>query len=124
MPISTLLHDLPVQRLRGLQFLALSDQAEIERRTATSDDGGGAAWAWNTIGTAPCRLYPVTSRGLGAFVGGALDEHTTHFCEMPAGTDVDTADRIAITGRGTFDVTIVPVRTDELTRRIEVMSQP
>jgi hypothetical protein len=40
---------------------------------------------------------------------------------LPAQTDVTTSDRVVIAGRGTYDVTMVPTRTSELTRPVEVM---
>jgi hypothetical protein len=119
-PISTFLNGRPPTRLRGAQFLSFTATASIQRRTATSDVGGGAAWTWSTIATAPCRIYPVSLRGRPGLVGGALDEHSTHFCQMPAGTDVTTSDRVLI-GSGTYDVTMILDATDELSRRIEVM---
>jgi len=121
MPIATFLTDRLPERLRGLQFLALNDTADIQRRTAASDAGGGAAWTWATVATVPCRVYPVSLRGRGGLVGDVLSERTTHFVMTPAGTDVTTADRLVIAGRGTFEVTMVPDRTDELARTIEVM---
>src|SRR5690242_8657134 len=114
MPLSTFLNGrAPGGTLRGLQFLALSDFAAIERRTAASDDGGGASWAWNVVGTAACRVYPAAG-GAGGLVGSALNENTTHFCRLPAGTDVSTPDRIVIANRGTFEVTMVQDRTAEM----------
>lgn len=121
MPIATFLNNRPPTRLRGLQLLALSDVASVQRRTAAADNGGGATWTWSTISTVPCRIWPLTPRGASRLVGGALDEKTTHYCTMPLGTDVNTSDRVVITGRGTFDVTMVVDRTDEATRLAEVM---
>jgi hypothetical protein len=121
MPISTFLNGRASTRLRGAKFLAFSDTGNIQRRTATSDSGGGASWAWNTVGTAACRVYPVSIRGQGRLTGGALDEHTTHFGAFPVGTSIDTPDRVVIAGRGTFDVTLALNRTDALTRVVELM---
>lgn len=120
MPLSSFLNGRAPTTVRGLQMLALSDTASIQRRTATSDTGGGASWAWNTIGTAACRVYPAGGGG-GRLVGGVLDERTTHFCRMPLGTVVDTPDRLVVVNRGTFEVTAAPARTDELSRLVEVM---
>lgn len=120
MGISTFLNGRDPDQLRGVQFLSLSDTAIILRRTAASDAGGGAAWTWGTAGTAPCRVYPAGG-GAGGLVGGALNERTTHFCRLPAATDVDTPDRIAIAGRGTFEVTLAQERTGEVSRLVEVM---
>jgi hypothetical protein len=121
MAIATFLRARPPSFLRGAQLLAFTEAASVIRRTATSDIGGGADLTWTEVHRAPCRIYPVTPRGRGVLVGGALDERTTHFCAFPTGTDVDTADRIVVDGRGTFDVTMAAVRSDQLTRLIEVM---
>jgi head-tail adaptor len=119
-PISTFLNGRDPSRLRGLQFLALSDVAVITRRTSTSDSGGGASQSWAAIGTAPCRVYPATAAP-GRIVAGALDENTTHYCRLPAGTDVTAPDRIVVSGRGTFEVTLATTRTGEVSRLVEVM---
>ena len=120
MPLSTFLRDDPPPRLRGVWGLAFDDTATIQRRAATSDSGGGAGYAWANVGTVPCRIYPVTMRGKGALVGGQINEHTTHFCAMPAGTDIGTADRVAIQNRGTFEVTVALETTAAFTTRVEV----
>ena len=86
MPISTFLNNRVPTRLRGLQFLALSDSAAIQRRTAATDNGGAATWTWATISTVPCRVYPLTPRGQSRLTGGALDEKTTHYLTAPLGT--------------------------------------
>jgi hypothetical protein len=121
MPLTTFLNDRPFTRLRGLQWMALNDTAIIQRRTATSDTGGGASYAWNAAGTTVCRVYPVTLRGKGALVGGQINERSTHFCSMPPETSVSTSDRIVIGGRGTFEVTVDLVASDAFTRRVEVI---
>lgn len=119
MPLSTFLNGRAPANLRGLLFLSLSDTAVVQRRTSASDAGGGAAWTWAAAGTVPCRVYPAGGGGP-SLVGGALNERTTHFCRMPAGTDVTAPDRVVI-GAGTFEVTLAPTRTGELSRLVEVM---
>ena len=119
MPLGTFLRDDPPTQLRGLQWLAFDDVAVIQSRTATSDSGGGASFVWNNVGTVPCRIYPVTLRGKGALVGEQINERTTHFCSMPAETQIGTADRILIANRGTFEVTVALETTAALTTRVE-----
>jgi hypothetical protein len=121
MPISTFLNGRPPTQLRGLAFLALSEAATIEARTAVSDGGGGASWTWAAAGSAPCRVYPVTTKGQGRITGGQIDERTTHYCVLPTGTPVNQAERIVIANRGTFEVTMVLQRTSRLTNVCEVM---
>lgn len=120
MPLETFLNGRAPTRLRGLMFLALSDSAIVQTRTAADDAGGGASWTWAASGTVPCRVYPAGGGGP-SLVGGAVNERTTHFCRMPPGTDVSEPDRLVIAGRGTFEVTIAPTRTDEASRLVEVM---
>jgi Phage head-tail joining protein len=107
-------------RLRGLMFLALSETAVIQARTAVSDEGGGAAWTWATKGTALCRVAALGSSGSHTTAGRA-DERSTHMCHMPPGTAVDLADRVVVSGRGTFEVTGLQDRTGEAMRVVEVM---
>ena len=121
MPISTFLNGRAPDTLRGLMFLAFSDVAVIQSPTATTDAGGGASRVWANAGTVQCRIYPVTTRGKGGLVGGQINERSTHFCSMPPATPISTMDRVAIAGRGTFEVTVALETTDELTTRVEVI---
>jgi hypothetical protein len=120
-PISTFLNNRNPIRLRGAMWLAFTDTAVISRRSMTSDSGGGGTLTYAAAGTVPCRIYPVTIRGKGALVGGQVNERSTHFCAMPPGGTVLTSDRIAISGRGTFEVTISLETTDAFTTRVEVI---
>jgi hypothetical protein len=121
MPLSTFLNGRAPTTSRGLQWLSFTDEAIIQTPIATSDAGGGATEVWQNAGTVPCRIYPVTIRGKGAVVGGQINERSTHFCSMPPATTVDTADRIVIAGRGTFEVTMRLETTDAFTTRVEVI---
>jgi hypothetical protein len=121
MPISTFLNGRAVTRSRGLQWLSFSDVITIQTPTATSDSGGGGTIAWQTAGTTTGRIYPVTIRGKGGIVGGALNERSTHFLSMPPATSINTADRVLIAGRGTFEVTMALETTDALSTRVEVI---
>lgn len=121
MPLSTFLNDRPFTTLRGLQWIAFNDTIIIERRTATSDSGGGASYVWNAAGTTVGRIYPVSLRGKGALVGGQINERSTHFCSMPPETAVTTSDRLVVSGGGTFEVTLALDSTDAFTTRIEVI---
>ena len=121
MPLTTFLNERTPIRLRGLQFAAFNDVAVIQGRASTSDIGGDATTAWNTKGTAVCRVYPVTMRGKGGLVGDRLNERSTHFCAMPLGTDITPSDRVVIAGRGTFEVTLALDTTSAFTTRVEVI---
>ena len=120
MSLGTFLNGRAATQLRGLQWLSFGDTAVIQSKTATSDSGGGATLSWANIGTAACRIYPVSTRGKSQLVGGQINEQSTHFCALPVGTDVQLADRLVIANRGTFEVTLSLERTDAFTQVIEV----
>lgn len=117
---STFLNGGAATQLRGLRWLALSEAGSIGAGTVVSDGGGGGTSTF-TYGTAvPCRIDPLQGDPQG-LVGGRLDERSTHRVTVPAGTTLTAASRFAIANRGTFEVTAVPVRTDEWTRVFEVV---
>lgn len=120
MPFSTFLNGRAPTKLRGLMWLSFSDAAAIQTRAATSDSGGGATYVWSTVTTTVCRIYPVTLRGKGAVIGGQINERSTHFCELPPATTIRTQDRVVITNRGTFEVTVGLEETNPFSTRVEV----
>jgi hypothetical protein len=122
MPLSTFLNGRAPDSLRGLQWLALSDVGTHLTRTSTSDSGGGVTETWGTAGTAiPCKAEPIISHAARGLLAGRIDERSTHTVTVPAGTPVDTDDRFAITGRGTFEVTALRQQTAEWVREFEVI---
>lgn len=121
MPLSTFLNGRAPTTLRGAQWLSFTDTAVIQTRSAVSDGGGGASVTWQNAGTAACRIYPVTTRGRSGLVGGQIDEHSTHYCDFPLDTSVNTSDRVVIAGRGTFEVTMALERTSPFTTVVEVV---
>lgn len=112
MPIATFLNDAPVSQLRGLGWLALSDVGFIGGAAVTSDSGGGGTTVW-TYGTSfPCRVDPIASGHSNEGVNAErLSDRSTHLVTTPRGTEVSAANRLAVTGRGTFEVTAVRTRT-------------
>lgn len=121
MPLGTFLNGGAAVQLRGLQWLALSEAGSIGAGTVVDDGGGGAGSAsWVYGGTVWCRIDPLGDQPRGS-TGGRINERSTHRVTIPAGTAITTASRFAIQGRGTFEVTAVPVRTAELTRVFEVV---
>lgn len=118
MGISTFLNGRPPTR--GLSWLALSDTGFVLSSTVVSDSGGGGSATWNTSGTLTCRVDPVSAAN-SRITGGAIDERSTHIVTAPSDTAVDVANRLAITGRGTFEVTAVRERTGQLTQVFEVL---
>lgn len=122
MSLSTFLNGQNPTQLRGLAWLAFSDTGYLVSGTVVSDSGGGGTLTW-TAGTTgiPCRIDPVSDRGVSRLTGGAIDERSSHMVTVPPGTTVPVAGRFAITGRGTFEVTATHQRTGELESVFEVI---
>lgn len=120
MPFSTFLNGRDPDRLRGLEWLALSDLGTVLSRTFSDDGGGGGTQTWGTTaGSVPCMTEPLASTS--GLLAGRIDERSTHLVTFPAGTVVETDDRLVIAGRGTFEVTAVRRQTAEWVREFEVV---
>ena len=119
MPSGTFLRGVPPTTLRGIHLLTFSDSMQLGTRTYVSDLGGGASQTWAYATAVPCRVDPLTGRE--DVVGERLSERSSHQVTAPAGTNVTTDQRIVITGQGTFEVTAVESRTDELACVFEVV---
>jgi hypothetical protein len=119
MPLSTFLNGTVPSQLRGLAWLSLSDVGQIGAGTVTSDTGGGGTTTWAYSGTIACRVDPLSARG--GVTGGQIDERSTHRVTVPPGVSVSPANRFAVTGRGTFEVTATHTRTDAETQVFEVI---
>lgn len=105
--------------MRGLLGRMLPDECVIQRRTVSSDGGGGSTEGWVEHLAAPCRIAPVGG-GEDGQSASRISEESTHLITLAAYTDVVEADRILI-GDHTFDVTLVRKRGSwELSRRVEV----
>jgi hypothetical protein len=120
MPISTFLNGSVPSRLRGLQWLSLSETGQIGAGTLIDDTGGGGLTMWAYSGTVPCRIDPLAA-GTGRLTGGKIDERSTHVVTTPTGTTVTTDNRFVIAGRGTFEVTATRDRTAGETVVFEVL---
>lgn len=118
MGFTTFLRGGTVTQLRGLAFFALSETGYILAGSITSDGGGGGTTTWGTTGTVACRIYPLATTGVSRFVGGAINEESTHMVRMPAGATITLENRIVVGSRGTFDVLMAPERTDQPTTRV------
>jgi hypothetical protein len=119
-PLSTFLNNRPPTQLRGLAFMALSETATIQTRTQSSDDAGDAILSWASGGTVGCRLYPVTRRGRGREIAGAIDERSTHYLITPQGTVIGLADRVLVAGRGTYEITMILDHSNAFVAEYEV----
>lgn len=122
MPFGSFANGGTVTQLRGLAWLALSEELFVGQRTYVSDSGGGATQSWSYGGTIPCRIDALGMRaGREGVVGERMSDRSTHLVTAPSGTNVDASDRVWINGRGTFEVTAVEQRTDEWMRIFEVV---
>lgn len=102
--------------MRATAEQALPGTAVIQGGTLTSDGGGGYTEAFTVSGTVDCRVAPIsTTEGE---EGGRIQADSTHIITLPAGTSVQTDDRIVVAG-STYNVTGVRDRSWEVTRRVE-----
>lgn len=100
-----------IAQLRGLAWLSLTDIGMIGAGTVTNDGGGGGTTTWNYGSGMPCRVDPLL--GDESVIASRLSDDSTHVITVPPGTTVAAANRFAITGRGTFEITAVRTRTLE-----------
>jgi SPP1 family predicted phage head-tail adaptor len=111
MPLTTFLRDIPATRLRGLAFLALDEVATIQSQTLTSDSGGGATQVWAGTATCACRIDP--AGGAPGVSAGRISESATHIVTVPSTAGVTEDSRLVIAGRGTFEISLVRMQTDQ-----------
>lgn len=114
MPFGTFLNGRPATQLRGLNWLTLSDAAQVGTRGYVSDGGGGGTLSWSYGGTVACRVDPLGRTGSPeALVADRLSDRSTHQILMPPGTALDTDQRVRVVNGGTFEITAVDDRTAE-----------
>lgn len=106
---------------RGLATEALSDTAVLLSGTVVDDGGGGGTVTTVAAGTVIARLDTLT--GSEGEIAGRVSDRSTHLVTLPAETSIDTAHRLSISGRGTFEVTAVRENTDEFARFVEVVER-
>lgn len=121
MPLHTFLNGGSAIRLRGLQWMAMSDFGRIGAGSVVSDSGGGGTMVWTYGGTIPCRIDPLAGGADTDVVAGRIDERSTHILTVPSGTSATSNSRVLVVGRGTFEVTAVRTRTDEWVGRLEAV---
>lgn len=110
-----------VASMRATAEDALPGTCVIHAGTLASDGGGGYTETFSALGTVVCRLAPAVSRGGGeAERGDRISAEADWVLTIPAGTTVETDDRVT-TGGGTYNVVAIRDRDDwEITRRLEV----
>lgn len=99
--------------------------AVIQTYSQVSDGAGGRTETWTSGATVAARIAPLTGgetqrRGTTSS-SGRIDPRTTHVVSVPAGTAVTAKDRVLLGGQ-VYEITAVRTRTDEVIRRLEVMT--
>lgn len=117
MSLGTFLSGTPTQ-LRGIAWLALSDEGQIGAGTVVSDGGGGgtATFAYGTL--TACRVDPIS--GDERLTADRLDSRSTHLITLPPATPITPANRF-LTGGTTFEIVAVREQTGELLRFAEAV---
>lgn len=97
-----------------------TETAEIKRATTVKEYGANIE-TWSTVDTLiPCRRRPVSeAKGFAVegVVGGRQDVESFWLVSLPAGTDVEAADRLII-GARTYEVTDDFDKTWEIQRQV------
>lgn len=97
---------------------SLDGSAVVQHKVQVSDEGGGETTTWSAAGTYACRVAPYNS-GAGEQVNAErLSPDSSVVFTFAAETPVDHQDQIVYHG-GTFSVTAIRNRSDELSRRVE-----
>lgn len=102
--------------MRATAEQALPGTAVVYGGTLVSDGGGGWDETFTAAGTVACRVAPAS--GAEREEGDRVTAESTHIITLPAGTSVETDDRIDVAGV-TYNVTNVRDRSWETTRRVE-----
>ena len=119
MGLTTFLNGGTISQLRGLAWLALSDNGRIGAGSVTDDAGGGATIAWNYGGTIPCRVDPLTDYE--QTQAGRINDRSTHLVTVAPYTPITVRNRFQVINGGTFEVTAVNTTTAEPLRTFEVV---
>jgi hypothetical protein len=115
----TILTDAELAEIREELHILLPENGRILKQTKMQTPGKGYKETFTPV--APdidCAIKPVS--GANSMSGNKIDDRTTDFVQVPALTEVTADDRIEIDGWGTFEVTFVHKRSEELLRTIEV----
>lgn len=104
-------------QLRGAAFISLSETAQILAGTVTSDTGGGGTTTWTPGGTIPCRVDTLSDTE--QLMAGRISDRSMYLISLPPQQPVTVANQIAVTGRGTFEVTALRDHTGDGLRLVE-----
>lgn len=103
----------------GAQYerLTLPETATVQRVTRTPNDSGGWTETTATVATVAARIAPAGGSGA-RNAEGRIEVTDQWWLTFPAGTDVDTGDRVVV-GARTFNVDGPDGgRSYEITRRV------
>jgi hypothetical protein len=107
-----------LEQMRETASDALGGTAIIQTKSFVSDGGGGGTTTWAASGTADCRLAPYVHGSGERVEADRLSPDSEVLFTFPAETSVALDSQIVHAG-GTFTVTAIRRRTDEITRRVE-----
>lgn len=107
-----------IASMRTVAQQALPGTAVVQNGADTTDNGGGwtEAFTPRVGGTVSCRVAPIG--GSEREEGERVSADSQYIITLPAGTTVETDDRIVSAGI-TYNVTAVRDRSWEVTRRVE-----
>lgn len=108
---------------RGLVSFALTETASVLSGTVVDDGGGGGTLTYEAGETIPCRIDPLGTGTREGETANRISDRSTDVVTLPANTAITTANELRIDGRGTFEVTAVRERSNELARFVEVVSR-
>lgn len=115
----SLLSAAEIEGMRETASEALDGTAVIQTQAFVSDGGGGGTTTWTAAGTVAARLAPYMSGGNSEGVeGGRLSTESQVIFTFPAETSVDHNARVVFDG-GTYEVTAIRQRSQEMSRRVE-----
>ncbi len=112
-----MLSDADLAAMRSTLNSSLPDTAQVQRKSLTSDGAGGFTETWATVATMACRVAPSGQSPQERVIAERLTAMSTWTVTLPAGTDVQPADRVVV-GSRTFEVVAALARSEEIARRI------
>lgn len=115
---SSLLSSGELAAMRETAAGPLPATAVIQAQSYVSDGGGGGTTTWTAAGTVDCRLAPYVHGSGEMAEGDRLSSDSEFLFTFPAETDVSLNSQIVYQG-GTFAVTAIRRRSQEMTRRVE-----
>jgi hypothetical protein len=104
--------------VREEMLILLPEIGRVLTQTQVKTAGGGYKETFVPGDDMPCAIKPVMAAN--GMSGGRIDDRTTDLLQVPAETEIRPVDRFEVDGWGTFEVTFVRRRSEELLRTVEV----